>query len=447
MSLRHNVLWNLAGAGLPLLAGAALIPYLVREAGVEVFGILTLVWALIGYFSLFDLGLGRALTQQAAQKLAAGRDGEVPSLVKSGLMMAALMGAVGGVLLAVFAEPLAVSVLKVSEALRTDVFHALLIAAVCVPVTTVTVGLRGVLEAYEDFRDVNLLRMVLGLANFGLPALSVYWFGPSLVPMVASLMVARLVFGVAHWMLVRRRLGGGLGRVTLRRADVVGLLSFGVWMTVSNIVSPLMVTADRFVISAVLGAAVVAYYTVPSEVLARVLILPGALTGALFPRLASLLTDDIEAAYRIYRRCVVLTAGALLPLCAVIALGAHWGLSLWLGADFADRSAPVVAIFALGLFFNGIAFVPFAAVQAAGFARMTAQLHIAEALIYFPVLWFALGHFGLVGAAAAWTLRVGIDLVLLLGIVRRRVFPDRVFPGRTAPAMRHNLASPEPERP
>jgi O-antigen/teichoic acid export membrane protein len=68
MSLRRNILWNLAGAGLPLLAGAALIPFLVRESGIEVFGILTLVWALIGYFSLFDFGLGRALTQQVAQE-------------------------------------------------------------------------------------------------------------------------------------------------------------------------------------------------------------------------------------------------------------------------------------------------------------------------------------------------------------------------------------------
>ena len=448
MSLRHNVLWNLAGAGLPLLAGAALIPYLVHEAGIEVFGILTLVWALIGYFSLFDLGLGRALTQQVAQKRAGGHDGDVPSLIKSGLLVAATMGAVGGLLLAVFAEPLAVKVLQVSEALRTDAFHALLIAAVGVPLTTVTVGLRGVLEAYEDFRDVNLLRMVLGLANFGLPALSVYFLGPTLVPMVASLMVARLVFGAAHWVLVRRRLGGGLGgRVTVRRDSILGLLSFGAWMTVSNIISPLMVTADRFVISAVLGAAVVAYYTVPTEVIARVLILPGALTGALFPRLASLMAGDIDAANRLYRRCIALVAGALLPLCAVIALAAHWGLSLWLGDGFADRSAPVVSILALGLLLNGIAFVPFAAVQAAGFARMTAQLHVAEAVVYFPVLWFALGHFGLVGAAAAWTLRVGIDLVLLLGVVRRHVFPDRAFPGRALPAMRHNLASPEPERP
>ncbi|MGI4779696.1 MAG: flippase [Janthinobacterium lividum] len=442
MSLRRNVLWNLAGTGLPLVAGAVLVPYLVRTAGIEVFGILTLVWALIGYFSLFDLGLGRAMTQQVARKLAAGRSDEVPSLVKSGLLVTAAMGAIGGLLLTLVAEPLAMNGLKVSAALHDDVFRALLVAAIGVPVTTATVGLRGVLEAYEDFRGVNLLRMMLGLANFGLPALSAYWFGPSLVPMVASLTVARALFGIAHWVIVRRRLGGGLGGVALQRRGIGVLLSFGAWMTVSNIISPLMVTADRFGISAVMGAAVVAYYTVPSEIVARILILPGALTGALFPRLTSLMTHDIAAAHRLYRRCVAVVACALVPLCTLIAVGAHWGISLWLGDDFADRSAPVAAILALGLLFNGIAYVPFAAVQAAGLARTTAQLHVAEAFVYFPVLWFALGRFGLAGAAAAWTLRVGIDLLMLQEVVRRHVFATR--PSST---MRHNLASPEPERP
>ena len=443
MSLRRNILWNLAGAGLPLLAGTVLIPYLVRQAGMEVFGILTLVWALIGYFSLFDLGLGRALTQQVAQKLAAGRAAEVPALVKGGLLLTLAMGAVGGILLAAFAEPLAVHGLKVSEALHEDVFHALLIAAIGVPVTTVTVGLRGVLEAYEDFKDVNLLRIVLGLFNFGLPALSVWWFGPSLVPMVASLMVARLFFGMAHWMLVRRRLGGTLKGVgLLGRQNLSRLLSFGAWMTVSNIISPLMVTADRFVISAVLGAAVVAYYTVPSEVMSRVLILPGALTGALFPRLASLMAEDMAAAHKLYRQCMAVVAGALLPLCLALGLGGHWALSHWLGVDFADRSAPVVSILAIGLLLNGIAFVPFATVQAAGLARITAQLHAAEALFYFPLLWYGLKEFGLAGGAMAWTARVGLDLLLLLVVARKRVFDQ---PGPIV--VRHNLPSPEPEPP
>lgn len=441
MSLRRNVGWNLAGAGLPLLAGAAFIPYLVRSLGVEVFGILTLVWALVGYFSLFDLGLGRALTQQVAQHLASDRRAEIPSLVRGGLMLASATGALGGVVLAFAAEPLALHALKVSEALHADVFHALLIAAVGVPLTTATVGLRGVLEAYEDFRDVNLLRMLLGVANFGLPALSVLLFGPSLVPIVAALIVARAVFGAAHGVLVRRRLGGGFRGVPLERRHLRHLMSFGLWMTVSNVISPLMVTADRFMISGVLGAAVVAYYTVPSEVLARVLILPGALTGALFPRLISLMARDLDAARRLYHRCVAWMALTLVPLCAVIAWGAHAGLTLWLGADFADHSAPVVSIFALGLLLNGVAFVPFAAVQAAGLARLTAQLHLVEAAFYFPMLLAGLYQFGLVGAALAWTGRVGVDLVLLLLVAQRQVFARGL-----TPPLRHNLATSETER-
>lgn len=442
MSLRSNVLWNLAGAGLPLLVGAALIPYLVRALGVEAFGILTLIWALIGYFSLFDLGVGRALTQQVAQQRVAGRSDEVPALVKSGLLFAGAMGALGGVVLALAVEPLAARGLKVSPALHADVVQALLIAAAAVPLTTVTVGLRGVLEAYEDFRAVNLLRLVLGIATFGLPALSVMLFGPSLTWIVAALMLARLVFVVAHWVPVRRHLGRGLAGVRAGRRELRQLLSFGAWMTVSNVISPLMVTADRFVISGVLGAAVVAYYTVPSEVLLRVLILPGALTSALFPRLASLMATDMAAATRVYRRSLLLSAVVLLPISGVLAFGAHWGLSLWLGEAFADRAAPVTSLLALGLLFNGVAFVPFAAVQAAGLARVTAQLHVAEAFVYFPLLIVGLHAFGLAGAAFAWTTRVGIDLVLLLVVARRSVFVRPPGAG-----LRHNLPTSEPERP
>ena len=434
MSLRRNTLWNLAGAGAPLVVGAAVIPYLVRNAGLEAFGILTMVWALIGYFSLFDLGLGRALTQQVAQKLAVGATGELPMLIKSGLLMAAGTGLAGGIALAVLAAPLASDWLNISPPLRADAYRALLVAAIGVPLTTATVGLRGVLEAYEDFRDVNLLRMLLGVANFALPTLSVMWLGPSLPWMVASLMAARLVIGAAHWVLVRRRLRGNVFiGVPFAGAGVRSLLAFGAWLTVSNVVSPLMVTADRFVVSAVLGAALVAFYTVPSEVIARALILPGALTNALFPRMASMLMSQRDGARTLYRRCVALVAGVLMLVCPVLMLGAHWGLTVWLGAEFADKSTTVLRILALGLLLNGIATVPYAAVQAAGHARVTAQFHLAEAVLYFPVLWFGLVEFGIAGAAFAWTLRVGVDMVLLLIAAERLVFRHNFRHSRKEP--------------
>ncbi|MBC7600432.1 MAG: flippase, partial [Polaromonas sp.] len=46
MSMIRNVAWSLAGLGLPLLVGAAALPFLVARVGVESVGILTLVWAL-----------------------------------------------------------------------------------------------------------------------------------------------------------------------------------------------------------------------------------------------------------------------------------------------------------------------------------------------------------------------------------------------------------------
>jgi O-antigen/teichoic acid export membrane protein len=101
MSIKRNAAWNLVGMGVPLLFGAAAIPFLLRKIGVEALGILTLIWALIGYFSLFDFGLGRALTQQVAVCRASPDQRDLPVLVKTGLLFTAWTGLAGGILLAV----------------------------------------------------------------------------------------------------------------------------------------------------------------------------------------------------------------------------------------------------------------------------------------------------------------------------------------------------------
>lgn len=420
MSLRRNTIWNLAGVGLPLLLAAVTIPYLIRQVGLESFGILTLVWALIGYFSLFDFGLGRALTQQVAAVRSAGLEASLPSLVKTGLWFNAVTGLAGGVLLAAIAYPLAHRWLNVSLPLQPDTLAALLIAAIGIPFTTATTGLRGILEAYEDFRAVNLLRMVLGAANFGLPALTVMFLSNSLAWMVVSLIGARVVVFLLHARMANARLPPGWVMAQFSRDRMRGLLGFGAWMTVSNIVSPLMVTADRFVISGVLGASVVAYYTVPSEALVRVLIIPGALTAALFPRLTIMMTSDMAGASRLYRKCLMIVTAALLPVCLVIGLGSRWGLTLWLGKDFAAHSWAVVSVMAAGLLLNGIAHVPFAAIQAAGDARTTAFLHLVELALYIPLLYFCMQAFGILGAAMAWTARVAVDFVALTYFAKRK---------------------------
>jgi len=417
--LARNTLWNLVGAGAPFLLGIITIPYLIRHLGVEAFGILTLVWALIGYFSLFDFGLGRALTQQVATKLASGMGEQVPNLVKTGLLFTAASGLIGGVLLAVFANVLGCKWLNVSISLQQASVSSLLIASLGIPLTTLTTGLRGVLEAYEDFPVVNLLRILLGAANFGLPVLSIMVFGPSLVITVASLIAARLIVLSAHIYLVNKRILTNRQRTKFNWINIRSLLSFGTWMTMSNIISPLMVTADRFIISSVLGASLVAYYTVPFDALFRLLIIPGAISTVLFPRLTSVIATDRQAAKRLYQKGLKVVGAFMTAICLLTAVGSYWIIKLWLGQDFANNSWYIASILSVGLIFNAVAAIPFATIQATGNARTTAIIHLCEFIFYLPLLFILLRYMGLPGVAITWVIRVGADLMILLMFAKR----------------------------
>src|SRR2546426_5500122 len=93
--LARNTIWNLLGQIFPLVVATVTIPVLIRTMGVVRFGLLSLTWTLIGYFSLIDLGIGRALTKFVADKLAANEESSIPPLVWTCLFLMLVLGLAG----------------------------------------------------------------------------------------------------------------------------------------------------------------------------------------------------------------------------------------------------------------------------------------------------------------------------------------------------------------
>ena len=73
IGLLRNTGWNLAGQIVPLFVAVFTIPGFMRHMGTDRFGVLTIAWSVLAYFSLFDFGLGRAVTVLAAEKIGANR--------------------------------------------------------------------------------------------------------------------------------------------------------------------------------------------------------------------------------------------------------------------------------------------------------------------------------------------------------------------------------------
>jgi O-antigen/teichoic acid export membrane protein len=419
MSLSRNTIWNLSGAGLPLLIGAATIPWLMNRLGVERFGILTLLWAIIGYFSLFDFGLGRALTQQVSASLGEGREAQIPGLIRSGIKFTFATGGLGALLLAASAYSLGYSVLNVSASLQKETFISLLIAALGIPLATVSAGLRGVMEGYERFLASNVVRVFLGVSIFVFPVIGVLLSGPSLVTVTIWLIISRLASMALFWYFVRRLPCHNLPLLPLETDTTRKLLSFGIWMALSNLISPLLVNADRFVISHLLGAAVVAFYTVPFEFLVRLLILPGAIGSTLLPRMAREHQYDPSKSGALFKhglRITFFVMGGLAVFCSIIAYPL---MNHFLAPGFAARSILVVLILSVGVLINGIAYIPYTALHSMKVARPVGILHSAELLFYLPVLVGCVYLMGLEGAAIAWTLRALLDCLGLFYLYRR----------------------------
>jgi O-antigen/teichoic acid export membrane protein len=423
MSLKKNTIWSLIGSVAPMLLGLVTIPYLIKQIHVEAFGILTLVWSLIGYFSVFDFGIGRALTHQVSSNVSNNLEQNLPSVIKTGLLFMLSTGVFGGVILAIASPQLGTHWLNVSKSLEADTIKCLLIAAIGIPLTTITSGLKGILEGYEDFKSASILRIILGVCNFGLPALTVMFLDKSLKLMVLSLVVARFIVMIAHILVINKRLPVyDLMRASLADKDKIkSLVSFGAWMTLSNIISPLMVTADRFIISFMLGASLVAFYTVPFDFIVRLLIIPAALTGVLFPRFTYLFQNDIAQIKLLYKKSFVLIFSVMGLISLGLAVGSHFGLTLWLGENFADHSWVIASILAIGLLFNSLAQIPHAAIQASGDIKITSLIHLCEFMFYIPLLYGALHFYGLVGAAMVWVLRVFADFIILSVFAKKKI--------------------------
>lgn len=414
MSLKRNTLWNLAGSAVPLLAGVALIPYTLASLGHEAFGVLTLVWGLIGYFSLFDLGVGRALTFQLSQLRARGQGREIGPTLRAGLLLTLAAGLFGALLVGMLAPGLATQWLRISPALQADAMLAFLIAAAGVVPTTVASGLRGAMEGLDRFAASNLNRIVLGLWMFVLPAWSVYAHGTALWLITLYLVLGRCLAALGMALQLRSHLVATGAR--LKKRHLQGLWRYGLWMTVSAIVGPLMVYGDRFFVSAAVGANQLPLYAIPQEGLLRLLLIPMALTGALLPRLAAMgEAEGLRTYHQVYGR----VRAAMFALCLAAAALAYPVLSVWISAGFAQAALPVVLVLCAGAWINSIAMVPYTLLHAKGNPRLTAIFHLTELLIYLLALWCLSSWLGLLGAALAWVLRVLLDLVLLQLAVRR----------------------------
>jgi O-antigen/teichoic acid export membrane protein len=411
--LGRATLLNLAGAVVPVLVQLVTVPLFIRVIGIERYGVMALVWLLLGYFGLFDLGFGQAM----ARRIAILRDAPVAHRARlfwTGTCLSVLAGVAGGVLLYAVSAWLFGHVFSVPIGLRAECRACLPLLVVALPVVTGISALSGALQGREAFGPLNLSQVTGGVLYQILPLLAACLVSPALPGLVLAAIAGRLVMA---GMLFRfcRACVPALSRPVFAAAEIPALLAYGGWLTVTGVISPLLTVFDRFVIGAVSGVGAVAAYTIPFNLVMRIAALPASLQSALFPRLAAAAPAE---AGRLQARAVRVVVAVTTPILIIGLFAMQPFLRLWVGPGLAGVAAPIGLILIPGLWANMLAFIPYGFLQSRNRPDVPAKFHAAELLVYAPLLLILTRHFGAAGAAAAWDIRSAADAVLLFAASR-----------------------------
>jgi O-antigen/teichoic acid export membrane protein len=409
----RNGLMSLLSLVLPLLVGVVTVPGIIDGLGLERFGVLTLTWAVIGYASLFDLGISRALTKRVAQLQSQPR--RLAPVVRSGMWLLVILGLLIGVL--------AVLLLRLFDYPRfligeREFSNSALLVAANIPFVVASGGFRGVLEGFRQFVVVALVRLGFGLVTFLAPVLTLQ-FAPRLDLIIAMMLLARILGCLAMAGACRsafvgdRQLAASAMSRARRRIEVKHLLNFGGWMTVSNLTSAVMLYADRFVLAYSPHAALLAFYTTPYEFVTRLFIVPSALGGVLFPYMARG-KSFTGINNQLLLVASVMTLAAVAPVIGALILFAPQILERWISVQFATSAAQPLKILSVGVLVNCLAQLYQTYLLGYGKARWIGRLHILEVLMFVPCVYVAVSYFRIEGVAWAWTLRVVIDAAAML---------------------------------
>ena len=431
--------WNLVGLCAPMLVAFFSVPLFIRGIGPERFGALTLVWMLVGYFSILDLGMGRAMTKMTAEYLGLDRRRELPDVFWTALWMMVGFGLCGALLLAGGSGWLATRGLNIPLPLQDEVRQSFWIVSLGLPFVVAQTGLIGILETHQHFRLINLIRVPFGIATFAAP-LAILPFTRSLAGVVAVLIGVRWVEMVLLLFCCLKLIPVLRTSLRARRAMVRPLLTFGGWMTVSNIALPLMIHIDRFIVGAARTLLDVAFYANPAEIVVKMLILPRAWVSALFPPMTMHLARKSAEADALFGRAVKLLVLVLFPAVLGLYAVAPEFLHLWLGPEFARGSTGILRLLTAGIFVYAMSYLAFSLLQSAGRPDLSARWHLLELPVFVALAWWATRRWGNVGMAGAWGLRGLMDVAVLFPLALRFVPAARSAVRRTAGMMAIGLA-------
>ncbi|MFK7845580.1 MAG: MATE family efflux transporter [Rhodothermales bacterium] len=411
---------NIASNYLRFLAGMVVLffltPYIVSRIGVDLFGLWSLIFAVIGLFGLLDLGFATAAIKYVAELTAgkdhAGRNQVLATLLVIysglGLVCLLLVGALAGTAPTWFdlnehqqqAFTIALWLLGTAVALGfpLSLFKAILVGSG-------RMALVNLVELFTTLGNAALIVLLLE-SGYGLLGLAI---STSLTMLLATLLLIPFAYRLTPDL--------SLSPAHFRRGRLRELGSFSFYFFIANVSVLIILRIDPVVIKAFLPLSAVAVYAIAAKVSEYTYLLNKQFSNALMPLVSqSKGAGDADTIRRVLIDGTRFLMAIAVPFIVLLYFYADDIIRLWMGSEFAD-SVPLLRILLIAVFFTSVQLNAANVLGMSGHHRFVAFSMGGSAIVNLVLSILLIRHFGLTGVAVA-TLAAALAVETLIIVPR-----------------------------
>lgn len=424
MQLKRNIAANYGSQIYVTLLGIVMLPLYLRYIGAEAYGLVAFFALLQMCFQLLDMGLVPTMARQAALfgggYVAALR---LRQLLRSLELVFVLVAVLGMLSLILGADSIARKWLQVEHLPNDQVVDAIRLMALIAGLRWMGELYRGVITGFQQLVWLGAFNSVVATARFVLVLPIFIWVGTS----PAEFFTYQLVVAVVEASMLQWKAYTLLPAVPNRVAQwswqpLREVLGFSLAMALAGLLWVVVSQSDKVMLSSLLPLADFGWFSLVVLAAGGVLMLTAPIAVALVPRLTALHGRGDEDGMLVLYRQATQWAGLLVwPACLVLAWHAEQVLWFWTGSsELAAQAAPILALYALGNAAMALGAFPYYL----QFAKGQLHLHLLGtglfALLLFPSLIWAVGHYGTIGAGWTWLAINVVYLVLWVPVVHVR---------------------------
>ncbi len=403
-----NTIYNFLGRLWAAIVGILLTPYIVSKLGIERFGVWAIIFAVTGYFSLLDFGVGQSFVRFIANAWGKNDREKINKIISTGFFFYFIFAIILVIIAFILGKPI-IKLVKIPATIQDEAFFVL-IGAITIFGFSNSLGIfRSAIDGLQKMDITNKISMIISIPNIS-GTVIVLELGYGLKGLIVNngiivLLSAAISFFFARKLLMNLK----ISIFQFSSGTFKELFNYGIKLQASNLSGLVNLQTDKILLAYFLNLSIVTFYELGYRVTMTVRSLPTLLFSAVVPAASELQAkSDDSKIYKLYTIGSKYLAAVTIPLAFFLLVTSEVIMDVWMGSGY-KSSAMVIRILTVGYFINLLTGVATSTAKGMGKVEYEMRSSILVPILNIILSIILITKFGLVGAliATAFSVTVG----------------------------------------